>query len=656
MRFAVRLSVVGLVFVTMFSVIGLRLWFIQVAEGPAIAQAAAEQRWIQRSVQAPRGDIFDRNGVPLATTRVVPAVEVDRTFVQPDQRESLIDKLAAILALDRSDLDAMYEAAGINGRFVVTTVSTEMAYRVNENLSELPGVEVVKVPERTYLIGDTMAHVMGHLGLPDASDVEDNPELDPTVRVGKLGIEKSYEEFLKGVPGLEEYQVRFGQIIDSRPSVDPQQGRSLRLTLDLEVQEVVEFALEQGIALSNSVKDQEREKGHDVFSTTERGAVVVLDAQTFEVVAAASFPDFDPQHFVAGIDATTFSAFNESRAFNNLVTNGLYPPASTFKAITYTVIEEENLPFPTGIEGVDPDRRQVHCDGRLELPNLADGSPQNKTDWYFPRNIGWLGINSALVQSCNIFFWTMALGTYQEYRNPNHPKETVIQDWAMQLGYGSRTGIDLTNEAPGVVPTRELFEEWATFQIENPDRPPRLDPSRLEIASPWLGGDLMDFAIGQGAFTSTPLQVAVSYAALVNGGRVFEPRLVKEIISSDGTVTPVETVLRRTVPISTQTRANLLNDLNGVVTNGTARGAFDTFGQGLDQVGGKTGTGQSIATRDNHAWFVGVAPINAPKYVVVVLLEEGGSGGRVAAPVGRHILQYLMGNDPTPIVPGDDAQ
>jgi penicillin-binding protein 2 len=654
MRFAVRLSIIGLVFMLMFSVVGLRLWFVQVAEGPAIAQAASEQTWIQQSVAAPRGDIFDRNGVLLATSRMVPAVVVDRTFVQPEQREGLVDKLSTLLAIDRATLDAAYEEAGINGQFLVSTVSTAMAHRINESLDELPGVEIAKVPERIYPNGPTLAHVMGHLGLPDSADLEADPDIDPSVRIGKLGVEKSYEEYLRGTPGQLEYRVRRAEIIDTRPSLDPEQGSSLTLTIDLGLQEVVEMSLEQGIQLSNLVKDQDRAAGEEVFNDTNRGAIVVLDPQTFEVLAAASYPDFDPQLFVAGIDTETFSALNDAQAFNNLTTNGLYPPASTFKAITYTVIEEEGLPFPTGIEGIDAANRQVHCDGKLELPNLADGSPQEKFDWYFPGNKGWLGIHSALEQSCNIFFWSAALGTYQAYRAP-HPQENVIQDWSFDLGYGSATGIDLSSEAGGIVPTRQLFEDWAAFQIENPDQPPRLDPSRLEIASPWLGGDLMDFAIGQGAFTATPMQVAVSYAALVNGGRVLEPRVVREIKSADGTSTPVVAPLRRTVPISEQTRQSLLTDLNRVVTSGTASKAFAEFGPGLDQVGGKTGTGQSTATRDNHAWFVGVAPLNDPQYVVVVLIDEGGSGGRIAAPVGRHILQYLMGNEPTPIEAGEDA-
>jgi penicillin-binding protein 2 len=278
------------------------------------------------------------------------------------------------------------------------------------------------------------------------------------------------------------------------------------------------------------------------------------------------------------------------------------------------------------------------------------GSPNFKNDWYSPRNLGWLDIHGALENSCNIFFWNVALGTHRHFPNKN-----VIQEWAQELGYGAQTGIDLSGEAAGIVPTRALFEEWAAYQEENPDEPPRLDRSRLELASPWLGGDLLDFAIGQGAFVATPLQVAVSYASMFNGGTVMEPRVVKETITPDGEVTPVESSVVREVEISEGVRQALLTDLNRVVTTGTASRAFADFGPGLELVGGKTGTGESSQNKDDHAWFVAVAPIDDPQYVVVVLIDEGGSGSRIAAPVVRHILQYLMGNEPTPIVEGADA-
>lgn len=655
MKFAVRLSILGGVFIALFSILGLRLWFLQVAEGPAIARAAEEQTWLTKVSHAPRGDIYDRNGTLLATSRLVPAVVVDRTFVEPEERELLIQRLSSLLSIDPDVLDEMYEEAGINGRFEVATVSNDVAYQVSEQLHRFPGVEIGKVPERVYLSGPTLAHVIGHLGLPDEGDLEEDPDLDPTLRVGKLGVEKAYDEFLQGTSGELEYRVRRGTIVDQRPTVEPIPGNSVELTLDLDLQQRVELALEEGIALSNSVKEADRQAGEDVFGETERAAAVVLDAQTFEILALASVPDFDPQLFVTGIDEETFAALNESRAFNNLAVSGQYPPASTFKAITYTVFEEEDLPLDDEVEGVDAANERVHCDGELTLPNtLEDGSPQVKTDWYHPGNLGWLDLHGALTNSCNIYFWNIGLGTWNAYKET--ARENILQEWAKELGYGSETGIDLANEASGVVPTRELFEEWAQFQLQNPDAPPRLDRGRLELASPFLGGDLMDFAIGQGAFVATPLQVAVSYASLVNGGEVLEPRVVRRIVRYGGEVVEEpEPTVANVVPISESTRSALLADLNRVVSSGTARAAFADFGPGLEQVGGKTGTGQVSANQDNHAWFVGVAPLDNPRYVVAVLIEEGGSGGRIAAPVARHILQDLVGNEPTPIVAGEET-
>jgi penicillin-binding protein 2 len=659
MKFAVRLTVLGVAFIVMFSVIGLRLWFVQVAEGPAIAQAAEEQNWLTKTSFASRGEIYDRNGTLLVTNRSVPAVFIDRTFVEEEQKDDLIQRVASILAVPPRDLEDLYDEAGTNGRFEVATVDNETAYQITEQLGNLPGVEIVKIPERVYLSGDTLAHVVGHLGLPDQADLEERDDLDPSVRIGKLGVEAFYDEVLQGETGSQEYRVRRGEIIEQRPAVEPVTGDSLVLTIDSDLQQLVELALADGIVLSNEVKDDERADGEEVFGETTRAAAVVMDPKTFEVLALASVPDFDPQLFVAGIDSETFTQLNDSLAFNNLAVSGLYPPASTFKAITYTAIQEENLPFPSEIEGVDAENRQIHCDGQLTLPELADGSVQERSDWYHPGNKGWLDIHGALRHSCNVFFWSLGLGTWQNRTaNGGTVDENIIQRWAQDLGYGSETGIDLGNEAAGIVPTRQLFEEWKTYQLEHPDEPPRLDPSRLseELASPWFGGDLMDFAIGQGAFTSTPLQVAVSYSILANGGTVMEPRVVDRIVDANGEVVEnVESPVVREVAISDLTHAELLADLNSVVTSGTAAAAFTNFGPGLERIGGKTGTGQTIKTRDNHAWFVGVAPIEDPQYVVAVIIEEGGSGGAVAAPVGRHILQYLMGNPTTPITRGEVA-
>lgn len=653
MKFGYRLAAIGFVFLAMFAVLVLRLWVVQVAEGATIAETAEELAWQSRSFEAPRGDIYDRTGELVVTSRYVPAVEVDRTFVKPADRPALVQRLSSVLGVPAAEIEEMYEAAGVNGRFTVGAVSVQTAFELATRLEEYPGVDIVKVPERVYLAGPDLAHVVGHLGLPTSDDLEEDPDLDPTVRIGQLGVERVYDDYLRGVPGLSEYRVARGEIVETRPDIAPQTGDSVYLALDLQLQEVVTRALVDGVELANEVKRDARAAGEEVFSEAKRAAAVVLHAKTGEVLALSSYPTFDPQQFVSGLDQETFDALRESRAFNNLAVSGLYPPASTFKAITYTAAEQFQFPFPTNVEGIDGPNRTVHCDGKLELPTLADGSVQEKNDWY-TGDKGWLDLHGALEQSCNIYFWSVALGVWQ---NRGEMNVNILQEFATEVGYGEKTGIDLTGEAAGVVPTPELFEEWKEYQLANPESAPRLDPSRLELpGGPFLGGDLMDLAIGQGALTATPLQVAVSYAALVNGGEVMEPAAVAEIRDNAGQIifqhAPTVT---RTVDIDPAVRSSLLTDLGRVVGSGTARAAFANFGPGVEQVGGKTGTGQTSPNRDNHAWFVGVAPISDPEFVVVVLIDEGGSGGQVAAPVARHILQYLMGNEPTPIVEGEDA-
>lgn len=656
MTFGIRITILGTAFLVLFSLLGLRLWSVQVAQGARISEEADALAWVELPIPAPRGDIYARNGTQLVTSQMVPQVVVDRTFISDEERETVVQRLAGALGMNPGDLDAMYEEAGINGRFVVESeeisVDPNLAYALNEQLADVPGVSIENLPQRVYLDVSQMAHVLGYLGLPDQSDLDERPGLNPTAKIGKLGVERAYDEYLQGEPGQRSYRVQAGSIIEQRDPVPPVQGDSLTLTLESELQQTLEGALASGVELSNEYKTAvTRNTGEEFQTETSRAAGVVVDITTGEVMAMASYPSFDPNSFVDGIDAATFERLNQQKAFNNLASAGLFPPASTFKLITAAAFIEEDLPLPTdGTEGVDFENEMVHCDGVLQLDDLADGSPQEFTDWYYPGNKGWLNIDGAIEHSCNIFFWSTALGIHRAFRDSE--EYTVLQDWARSVGYGEATGIDLPGDPEGIVPTPQLFQEWREYQLENPDEPPRLDASRLESENPWVGGDLMNMAIGQGYLTATPLQVALSYGALTTG-ELVKPYVVSEVTDADGEVVyQGETEVRSEVDISRSTSRRLLTDLNRVVTTGTAQSAFVDFGPGLDQIAGKTGTGQSIATADNHAWFVGITPVSNPKYVVAVVIEEGGSGGAVAAPVGRHILQALVGNEPTPIVQG----
>ena len=319
MKFGVRLTVVAASFVAMFGVLGIRLWFVQVAEGAQSAQIAEQQTWVRIDSQAPRGDIVDRTGVVVATSRLVPRVVIDRRFVEPADKEALIQRLSGLLGLPAAELDSRYEAAGLNGRFPVTEVSTEVAYRISEQLSDLPGVSIEKVPVRVYLTGPTMAHVIGHLGLPDTADLEERPDLDPNLRIGKLGVERVYDAVLQGQAGFSELRLnRQSEVIEESLPVAPVQVATVQLTLDLRLQEIVEQALEGGVVLANSVKDADRAAGEEVNHDATKAAAVVLDITNGEILALASVPDFDPSLFISGVDVQTFQALNDAQAFNNL--------------------------------------------------------------------------------------------------------------------------------------------------------------------------------------------------------------------------------------------------------------------------------------------------------------------------------------------------
>ncbi len=659
MRRPYRIAVVAVGFALLFGFLGMRLWFLQVGQGVASAAIVNEEGLVSVATPAPRGDIRDRNGQLLVTSRMVPMVALDRQLLSSSQKEEAIFRLAAQLDIPSDWIATLYEEAGVNRRFPLAVVDPVTSYRLQEQLRSFPGVVVENYPERVYLTGGGMSHVIGHLGYPSQGDLQRRPYLDAAQRIGKLGVEGFYDEWLEGTSGERVYRVnRAGRITEERAEVLPVPGATVYLTVDERLQGVVEEALVEGIALSNLIKDEEREQPVDEDETraalnpTERAAGLVMDITNGEILALASYPDFDPQQFVWGIDQSEYARLSDEKAFLNLAVGGLYPPASTFKAITYTAALLYDIPFASAIEGVDRANRRINCDGELVLTEIEEGSRQVFRDWYYPRELGWLDIHSAFEHSCNIFFYNLALGVWRNWRNTD--REDVLQDMARSTGYGSFTGVDLTGDQAGVVPDRDLFESWKELQLEDPSAPVRLDPARLALATPWVGGDLMNLAIGQGDMLASPLQVAVSYSALVNGGTVWTPRVVSQVRSPEGELlwAAIPEAGNR-VGIPPSVVDSLLSDMNRVVVSGTARRAFSGFGASLDLVGGKTGTGQSSANRDSHAWFVGVAPINNPKWVVVVVVEEGGSGGRVAAPMGRYVMQYLMGEEMDPIEAGE---
>ena len=646
-RFGWRIAVLAALFTGLFVVLFFRLWFVQLVEGEELARQADANILTLEYLEAPRGSILDRNGIPLAvsTSRIV--LEVDRAELPVEMENDVIQRLAGLLGVTPVEIRSLLEAAG-SGRVAVISemdIDADAAYQIIEQRRTLPGVAVRILPVRQYLRGDLMGHVLGHIGLPDQEDLERLPNIDAETAVGKQGVELEYDEFLQGDLGRVSYrQAPSGEILEEVGQINPVQGDAVHLTLDIPVQQVVERVLVEAVDLSNSLKEEtEPEDPSRIPRPTERAAALVLEVNTGQVRAMASYPTFTPQAFVGGIDVRTFQELSERQAFNNLVIQGLKPPASTFKAVTYVTALEENI-FP---EGAATAEDAIDCSAQLEA-DFVDQSQLVWRNWTYPEDDGRQNLHGAFQRSCNIYFWEIALSIWGAYSRTE--EEDLVQEWADQIGFGRRSQVDLPFENPGVLPDRELFERWRRTQ------PWRVRPEG------WLGGDLMSLVVGQGSILSTPLQLAVAYASLVNGGVVYQPWVVDRVEGPGGELVLDNTPrVLRTLDISPATVVSLKRDLAAVVQSGTARKAFEEMGPLSSRISGKTGTAQSFTDQDgvyhdSTAWFAGLVPADDPQWVVVVMVDEGGSGGAVAAPAARAIMQHLLQVPVTPLVAGEETE
>lgn len=651
-----RIGVLGVSFLVLFGLLTLRLWQIQITEAEESLSAAENNQIDFAATPAPRGEIRDRNGALLAGTNPVLSAMIDGQVVSASIEEELIAKLAAFSGLDPVDVEFAIDQAQLRGERIalVDELSYEQAVFLIEHAEDFPGVSVEPQPERTYPLGSLAADIVGYIGKPTVSDVDGGANL--TELLGKAGVERQYNDLLAGTPGVIKYRVDAQRnVLEVLNEESPAPGASIRLTIDVELQRVLEDSLTRGLQLAREDHGDPQcvpDLKEDPFCPV-RAVGVVLDATNGEVLAMASVPTYDPNLFVAGVSQTQLDALPEGVLVNFAVT-GEYAPASTFKAVTYVMSMEEGI-TPEGAASLE---EPILCSRRLEK-RFTDGSAQVWNNWT-SRDDGEQDIHTALMRSCNVYFWELAWSIWEE--NKNTPDEDMLQRWARDLGMGSQTTIDLPFEKSGIIPDRTLFEDWAVnarFRLDEA----RLDP---QLSSPWFGGDLLQAAVGQGSVLVTPLQLANAYAAMVNGGDLWEPQVVQQVVAPDGTVVlDVQPRLTRNVDISDTTLISLRRDLQEVVNNpkGTAFKAFEDFGENKDKVGGKTGTAEVIkATQESEgvqtALFVAVAPIDDPKYVVVIVIERGGSGGRVAAPTAKPVLQYLLnGADGiTQIDPGEDSE
>jgi len=603
-----RVQFLFIIIFLIFSFILFDIFSLQVTEYSSVEEEIKNQTFQEYYIPAPRGEIYDYKNIKLVKTNIEQYLYINLRKIN-DENLDLYKQLIKFnfIELTNEDIEDIF-----NSKEVLEPIYSlqKIDFSIQKQLLEYDAFEIFEVPMREYLYSNVFSHSIGYVGIPNAEEEKEYVNAKGNKLVGKNGLEKFYENSLAGVPGKVIF--KGDQIIEY---IDPIPGQDLTVTLNIELQEVVIESLIEGLNLAN--------KNFESESNIERGAVVVLNIETGAVEAMVSLPDFDPNLFVDGISQFDFTRLDRKQAFNNFAIQGLYPPGSVFKVVAYWLAVSENI-FPVELNSKDD---SIDCTGNLSF-GFDDGSKQVYNDWKLEGH-GLVNLRESLKQSCNVYFWDIALKIWREFGNTDG--ESLLQEYAKDLGFSKLTNVDLPYEKVGIVPDRQLFEEWKVTRPE------------LVRDEGWLGGDLMNLIIGQGAITTTPLQVANAYRTLIVGQN-----------SSPYLNLNATRIINNNINISNEFSNFLLDDL-GSVTNrgGTAYKAFSIIGDEIGDIGGKTGTAQNAGNKNNTSWFVGIDSISKPKYVIATVVDEGGSGSAVAAPISRRVIQFLRGLEPTPVEFGE---
>ncbi len=621
-----RLTIVGIVVISLFSAVFARLWYLQVLDSETLRAEAVRNQVRLVYETAPRGRILDRQGRPLVENRVSEAVTVTRIEVKGN--DGVLSRLAALLGISIVELERRIA----DPRFspyrpvpVAEDVPEDKIVYLREHAADFPGVEVQALAERAYPNPGLAAHVLGYVG--EINDTELAGRKTGGYRlgdeIGKSGAEQSYETDLRGRPSRLALEVDAnGRVVRTLASRPPQPGNDVQLTVDLDVQRLAEESLAQGLEASRRRVDRSRK-----HFPAPAGAAVVLDPHDGSVLAMASFPTYDPSAFVRGISPELFATLQDKAnhfPLTNRAIQGQYAPGSTFKLVTALAALQRGAITPRTTLVDEGSFRLRSCRGeRCVFRNAGS------------RRYGRVNLARAITVSSDVFFYHLGA----EFWFGGGPNTLAIQETARELGLGQKTGIALAGEQRGRIPDPESRRRLHELR---PDAFPEGN---------WRAGDNVNLSIGQGETVVTPLQLANAYAAFVSGGALHEPRVAARVLDTGGkTVRDIEPKLRRQLPLDPNIRTPILQGLRGVVFDpmGTAAGAFAGFPLDVLSVGGKTGTAE-VTGRHDTALFVAFAPVESSRYVVAVVMEEAGFGGSAAAPVARRILEGLAGAPPGPV-------
>ncbi len=591
-----------------FGALSARLWTMQVMAGDEYASEAEKNLHATVSTPAPRGCIYDTNGITLVANKASQTVLADADVADDSD---MVRRLSAVLGVPanvvRSRINDTSQGAQ-NQRVVASDASLRDVSFIAEHSDAFSGVSTETRTVRDYPYGALCAHVLGYTGAPTEEMLEDVSEgrsIELIDTVGLAGIESYYDGLLSGDRGERTVMVDAnGNVMNVVSEIEPSKGNDIYLTIDAAAQYVADSALAKTIAPTGTIGT-----GKGVA-----GSIVGLDVRDGSVIVMSSYPTFDPTNFTGSISNSVWDLYSEEEAhapLNNRAINGQYAAASTYKA--FTSMAGLNYGFATFDS-------YWTCGGSWD----GFGSGDVQFCWNHSGH-GTLDLYGGIVNSCDVVFYEIAKKFYTcGPEGTGEVSETALQDYLANFNFGQPTGIDLVDESVGRIPT----PEWKAEQWKN-----------VPAEATWRGGDYTNMIIGQGDVLVTPLQLAVAYGGIATG-TLMRPHLLKEVRNAQGEVvlTVEPEVLAQ--PDLNETHLEYVRDaLHGVVTeSSTADPLFSN--QGL-QAAGKSGTAEHTDTEDD-AWYVAYAPYDDPHYVVACIVEQGGGGAEVAAPLVAEVLGEIM--------------
>ena len=586
-KYAYRLELLMIASMLIFAVLIGRMAYLQLYKGDYYYRLSEGNRIRAVKILAPRGIIYDCNGEELVKNEPGFVVSLLRTNKKPDME--VINKLAGIIEVPPEQIlekikqnEDSYEPIRIK-----SNLSATMVTKIEERSEELPGILLELQSIRKYVNNELAVHVLGYVGEVSEYEIskDQNTDLKVGSIVGKFGLERFYDNYLRGTDGSyrEEVDVA-GRVVQTLDELPPKPGQGLVLTVDGKLQREAEKIVDEHLKYLRS---------SGFAPNANAAAIIAIDPRNGAIKALVSRPGFNPNLFVNGISSKDWQAINDNPfdPMSNKVISGEYPPGSTFKIVTGSAALETGKVTP---------QEMIFDSGKHWL--IPMGNAEGEA-------LGWLNFHKALAASDNVYFYEMG----------NRVGIDALKKYAALFGFGKTTGIDLFGETEGIIASPEY-----KMKVFDED---------------WYLGDTFNAAIGQGFNLATPIQLAVMLSAVANNGDIYRPHLVDKIVNDDGSVIKeIKPEKIGRLPVSAETLELLQSALKAVAQEGGTAAQMANLSV---PVAGKTGTAENPHGKD-HGLFVGYAPADNPNLVVVAVIDQGGFGSVSAAPIVQRIFEYIF--------------